>query len=162
MTRTATQAREPLLWRNGGKRKKMKKITKACGILVVLFLWVLLYVPPGFCEDIQLPRIAIDELKILLDQGSDITILDTQPKKLYDLGHIKGAVSFPVKFKPVWSDVENLSKSNPIVLYCDCGPGEADSEYMGLKLREFGFREVSVLAAPSIRGWIEKGYPVEK
>ena len=131
-------------------------------MLVVLFLPALLYVPPGFGQDIQIPRISIDELKTLLDQGAEIDILDTQPKPLYDLGHIKGAISLPYKEKLRWSDVEDLSGSNPVVIYCDCGPGEADSEDIALQLRKMDFLEVSVLAAPSIRGWISKGYPVEK
>ncbi|MFC1820911.1 rhodanese-like domain-containing protein [Thermodesulfobacteriota bacterium] len=113
-------------------------------------------------QDIQLPRISIDELKAMLDRKSEVLILDTQPEKLFQRGHIKGARSFPFKRQPDWSDAQKLPDDKPIVLYCDCGPGEADSNYMGLKLKEMGFLDVKVLAAPSIRGWIEKGYPVEQ
>ena len=60
------------------------------------------------------------------------------------------------------SDVDHLPDDKLIVLYCDCGPGEADSNIMGVKLKEMGFLNVKVLASPSIRGWIQKGYPVDK
>jgi rhodanese-related sulfurtransferase len=112
-------------------------------------------------QGIQLPRISIDELKVLLDEKADILILDTQPEKLYKLQHIKGARSFPFKIQPQWSDLEPFPDDKLIVLYCDCGPGEADSNHMGLKLKEMGFLEIKVLAHPSIRGWIERGYPIE-
>ena len=128
-----------------------------CGVFLLLMLG--LSTVSG--DSLQLPRISIDELKVLLDKKADILILDTQPEKLYKLGHIKGARSFPFKTQPQWSDVQQFPDDILIVLYCDCGPGEADSNLMGLKLREMGFPEIKVLASPAIRGWTEKGYPIE-
>ena len=96
-----------------------------------------------------------------MDNGQDIVILDTQPNKIYQLRHIKGAISFPWVRKIEPSAVEKLPRNRLIVLYCDCGPEEGDSNYMALQFKRLGFVQTKVLAYPSIGGWVEKGYPIE-
>ena len=88
-------------------------------------------------------------------------ILDTQPKAVFDKGHIKGAVSFPYKKRITPQDTAGLPHDRLIVAYCDCGPGEADSATMAAQLVELGFANVKVLADPSVRGWKKAGYPME-
>ena len=100
-----------------------------------------------------------------MDQGTDIFIVDTHPRALYEEKHIRGAVSIPWAMVGIaWEDVQKLprDKATPIVTYCDCGPGEWDSSEIAARLAEMGFTEVKVLADPALRGWMEKGYPVEK
>ncbi|MBN1848325.1 MAG: rhodanese-like domain-containing protein [Deltaproteobacteria bacterium] len=117
----------------------------------------------SFSADVQLPRITIEGLKNLMDNGADIVIIDTQPKKLYEMGgHIKGAVSLPWAKEIDYADVRKLPSDKPLILYCDCGPGEEASNNVGNQLMELGFKNVKILADPSIRGWKEKGYPIEK
>jgi len=110
----------------------------------------------------EIPRITIEELKQKMDDGDDILVLDAQPKAIYDKGHIKGALSLPWAAKLAQWDVRQISRDKMIIVYCDCGPGEADSSDLAAQLREMGFNNVKVLADPSIRGWIRAGYPVEK
>ncbi len=110
----------------------------------------------------NVPRITIDELKALIDSGARVAILDVRPKESYQLGHVKGATSFPWKAQLTIGDVETLPPGNPIVTYCDCGPGEHDSVSVAQQLIELGAEgEVKVLSHPSIEGWIEAGYPTE-
>ena len=140
----------------------MVKLSKTAWVL--LFLFVLM---PGFFDlshgkDIQLPRITIEELKNLIDSGADIVVIDTQVKLLYDHGHIKGAISLPVVKEIELEDVAHLPQDKLVVLYCDCGPGEGDSNNMGNQLTGIGFTNIKVLAHPSISGWKEKRYPIEK
>ena len=110
----------------------------------------------------DIPRISIDELKQEMDRGADIVILDTQPKAVYDKGHIKGAFSFPWSAEISEGSIRQFPRDKMIVIYCDCGPGEADSCDLAERLREMGVSSVKVLADPSIRGWMKAGYPVEK
>jgi len=110
----------------------------------------------------EIPRIAIEELKQKMDRGIDIVVLDAQPKTMYDKGHIKGALSFPWAAKLTRWDVRELPRDKMIIIYCDCGPGEADSSDLAAQLSEMGLSNVKVLADPSIRGWIKVGYPIEK
>lgn len=110
----------------------------------------------------QVPRISIEELKALMDGGANIAILDVRPRESYELGHIKGAVSFPWKPQLTFADVEMLPWGDLSVTYCDCGPGEADSADVALQLIGLDARmEFKVLAHPAIEGWIELGYPTE-
>jgi phage shock protein E len=110
----------------------------------------------------DIPRISIQELKAMMDNGKPVTIIDAQPKEVYKEGHIKGAISLPWKSQIPLEDVWNLPKDNPIVTYCDCGPGEADSADVASQLLQFGFENVRVLGDPSIKGWKKAGYPMDK
>jgi rhodanese-related sulfurtransferase len=117
---------------------------------------------PGGSTHKEIPRITVEELKQEMDRGADIVVLDAQPKTTYDKGHIKGALSFPWAAKLTHWDVRQLPRDKMIIIYCDCGPGEADSSDAAAQLSEMGFSNVKVLADPSIRGWIKAGYPIEK
>jgi rhodanese-related sulfurtransferase len=130
-------------------------------ILFPIFFLLLFASCSIFSQEFNIPRISIDELKSLLDSGTEVVILDTQPEKIYQKGHIKGALSFPFKMELDGSEALKLPREKLIVVYCDCGPGEADSNHMGIQLKELGFLDVKVLAAPSIKGWKEKNYPME-
>jgi hydroxyacylglutathione hydrolase len=110
----------------------------------------------------DVPRISIQELKAMLDNGTPVTIIDAQPESIYAEGHIKGAVSLPWKSQLDLEDVWSLPNDKPIVTYCDCGPGESDSADVAAQLIEMGFDDVKVLKDPAIHGWKEAGYPIEK
>jgi rhodanese-related sulfurtransferase len=112
----------------------------------------------------EVPRITQEELKALMDSGDRIVILDCQPRGAYEEGHIRGAVSMP--WRPQLDEEEvvdalALPWDVPIITYCDCGPGEADSADVALQLIRMGFLDVKVLIDPSIRGWMEAGYPID-
>jgi len=136
---------------------KLKRVVVPFSLSMVLFVMV------SVCESVQadVPRITIQELKEIMDKGTELTIIDTQPRAIYAMGHIKGAVSIPWKSQIVLEDVWSLASDVPIVTYCDCGPGEADSADMAAQLIRMGFDDVKTLKDPSIRGWKEAGYPVE-
>ena len=110
----------------------------------------------------DIPRITIQELKDMLDNGTPVTIIDAQPESIYAKGHIKGAISLPWKSQLDLEDVWTLPNDKTIVTYCDCGPGESDSADIAAQLIEMGFMDVKVLQDPAIRGWKEAGYPMEK
>ena len=114
----------------------------------------------GAKEDV--PRISIEELKKIMDSGTAVTIVDVQPKDVYAEGHIKGALSLPWKAQIALEDVWSLPEDKLIVVYCDCGPGEADSSDAAAQLIRFGYENVKVLRDPSIKGWRASGYPMEK
>lgn len=97
----------------------------------MLVVFALLAAPAGSSfAQIEIPRITIQELKGVLDEGTSVVILDTQPKVVYEKGHIKGALSFPWKTRITAQDTAGLPHNKLIVTYCDCGPGEADSTHM--------------------------------
>lgn len=136
-----------------------KKINWSLG-LGILALTVISHVVCAAHDD--LPRVRVEELKKMIDCSADIVVLDAQQKSIYDKGHIKGALSLPWIAELKDADVEKLPKTKLIIIYCDCGPGENDSADLAAQLIDLGFRDVKVLADPSIRGWKQAGYPIEK
>jgi rhodanese-related sulfurtransferase len=110
----------------------------------------------------EIPRISVADLKKMMDANQDVVVIDAQLKEIYDKGHIKGAVNLPWKMEITAIDARDLPKDKPIVVYCDCGPGETDSADEAAQLTGLGFPDVKVLADPSIRGWTKAGYPMEK
>jgi rhodanese-related sulfurtransferase len=139
------------------KERVMKRHNVVLALTLSLFLVIIAC--PATAQDV--PRITANQLKIMIDQGTSVLILDTQPKLIFDKGHIKGAVSFPWKSKITPQDVVGLPRNKPIVTYCSCGPGEGDSANLAEQLINLGFNNVQVLADPSIKGWKEAGYPME-
>jgi rhodanese-related sulfurtransferase len=107
----------------------------------------------------EMPRISLEDLKALLDSGAKVAVLDVRPRESYDMAHIEGAISFPWKAQMTMGDAELLPYNTPIVTYCDCGPGEADSASVAFQLMQLGIGDIKVLADPSIDGWIAAGYP---
>jgi rhodanese-related sulfurtransferase len=138
-------------------KRKVSIFFWAC---TVVFSFLIISVCYGADEDI--PRISIQDLKKMMDDGEEITVIDVQPVVIYNRGHIKGAVSIPWKTQLRLEDVWSLPSGVPIVTYCACGPGEADSYDFARQLTKMGYMDVKVLAHPAIQGWIEAGYPTEK
>jgi rhodanese-related sulfurtransferase len=133
----------------------------AVGTVVLLLVSALCLGALAFAASDEVARITIEELKKLMDNGVEVTVLDVQPKSAFDKGHIKGAVSIPWTPKLNRAQTGVLPRNKPIVVYCDCGPGETDSANIAERLLDFGFKDVKVLKDPSVRGWKEAGYPTE-
>lgn len=144
----------------------MKKIKSLNIVNLILFFSaaVLFLSFTSVCIAAQddIPRISIQELKKMMDQGDEVTIIDVQPKAIYDKGHIKGAVSIPWKSQLVLEDVWTLPGGVPIVTYCACGPAESDSLDIAKQLMKMGYTDVKVLKHPAIEGWKEAKYPLDK
>ena len=136
--------------------KKTKVFTLITVVCLVLIAAVYVSAQSGA------PRISIQELKSMMDNGTPVIIIDVQPKEIYDQGHIKGAISLPASSPIRLEDVWDLPSDRLIVTYCDCGPGEADSSDAATQLMRFGYDDVKVLADPSIKGWKDAKYPLEK
>jgi rhodanese-related sulfurtransferase len=110
----------------------------------------------AFAQEVQ--TIKPEELKKLIENKADIMVVDNQPKEVYDMEHILGAVNFPwaVHIKPPI----NLPRNKLLVLYCAC-THEEDSTDVANQLRIFGYNNIKVLEGGWLR-WQELGYPIEK
>lgn len=131
-------------------------------IMLLMTLFSLFFAATCFSEGDEIPRLAIEDLKKMVDDKVEVTIIDVQPLNIYEKGHIKGAISIPWKSQLALEDVWVIPSGIPIVTYCACGPGEADSNDFAKQLMKMGYNDVKVLKHPAIQGWIEAGYPVEK
>ena len=64
----------------------------------------------------EVPRVTVEELKERMDNGELIVVGDTRVQIVYDLKHIPGAISIPVR--QVEAHLNELPQDQDIILYC--------------------------------------------
>ena len=104
--------------------------------------------------------ISIDQVKKMMDEGDkSFVLVDNQPAMAYEEEHIPGAINFP--FVSQITPPVNLPRNKTLILYCPCGPDDADAVSMAKKLRMFGYFRVKIMHG-GWYGWQDKGYPTTK
>jgi sulfur-carrier protein adenylyltransferase/sulfurtransferase len=143
---------------------KIKSGQKIANVALFIFIAIFLFSPAtsSYGADDEIPRLTLEELKKMIDEKVEVTIIDVQPLNIYEKGHIKGAISIPWKSQLALEDVWAIPSGIPIVTYCACGPSESDSNDFAKQLMKMGYNDVKVLKHPAIQGWLKAGYPVEK
>ena len=124
-------------------------------LIFVLFIWM-----TGYAVAHEFEPISPEGLKKLIEsRDKTVVIVDTQPKGVYDVGHIKGAINFP------WAmDIKSpdkLPKDKTLVLYCDCTHEEDSIDTATQLMTKFGYTNVKVLEGGWSK-WQSLGYPTEK
>jgi rhodanese-related sulfurtransferase len=99
----------------------------------------------------------VDDLKLAMDEGSRMVIIDARPVSDWVAGHIRGALPFP------FFDVGNFAVRLPrdgtwIIAYCGC-PHALSTEAVEA-LRALGFASTAVLDE-GVFVWQERGYPMD-
>lgn len=107
----------------------------------------------------NVPRITVEELKKLMDDGADIVVVDTLYPYWYKRGHIKGAINFP------WAETIKeptiLPRNKLLALYCDCECEETSADVGEQLIKDWGYTNVKVLKGGWVQ-WVKLGYPTEK
>jgi rhodanese-related sulfurtransferase/thiol-disulfide isomerase/thioredoxin len=104
------------------------------------------------------PRITVEDLKKMMDEGATVVIVDTNEEINYKLKHIKGAIHFP--WAKVIGDPGPLPKDRLLVLYCGCIGEEASDNVAQQLMNPWGYKNIKVLDGGLMR-WVKLGYPVE-
>ena len=97
-------------------------------ILLVLF-WI---VQPPKVEVLEKPK-----YQALVEKG--YTIIDVRTPEEYAEGHIQGALNINVKSESFVTEIENLSKSDTLLVYCRSG---RRSLYAAQVMVSFGFQKI--------------------
>ncbi len=110
---------------------------------------------PAAPPDSPVNYVKVDEVKGLLDRGTDLDIIDVRTAPGFDELHIHGARSMPFRALP--QRLAEVPKDRPVVFYCACphalSVGASPIAY------ERGYRNQRVLDE-GLPGWVQKGYPV--
>lgn len=64
----------------------------------------------------DVPRISLQDLRRLLDQGANVTLVDARSADEYAAGHIPGSLTIP--YAEIEVRYRELSVTSQIVLYC--------------------------------------------
>ena len=90
-------------------------------------------------------RITPEQAKEMM-QSPDCIVFDVRPqKKMYDSGHIKGAIFYPADtVDELTASTMIPDKDTPVILYCRSG---ANAERSAKKLMGYGYEKVYDLGA---------------
>ena len=125
---------------------------------VLAALGALLTVAPAAAD--HPPTVAVltidaEWLKILIDKGGHLVVVDMRPPAAFTAGHIPGARSISLD-EPV-DRLGELPRDRVIVLYCDCPVDEITPAFGALRF--LGYPHVHVLHG-GLAAWTARGYPI--
>jgi rhodanese-related sulfurtransferase len=164
----------------GGARRDTMRHAFYLFVVISIVSTGTLTIPVLSLSAAEVQQIKPEELKKLIESNDPtILVVDNQPKGVYDLGHIKGAVNFP------WAiDIKspgNLPRDKTLVLYCDCAhaedsldataqltnkvescaPGDDSTDVAQQLMEKFGYKNSRVLEGGWSK-WQQLGYPIDK
>ncbi|MEE2789850.1 MAG: c-type cytochrome [Myxococcota bacterium] len=114
--------------------------------------------PEGLAPDFALRDdrfVPADQVKLAMDQGRRMVLLDTRLHGDYLMGHITGAVSMP--FVELENFLDQLPRDTWIINYCGCPHAISGRAFDAQQ--EAGFTQIAVLDE-GYYVWAERQYPV--
>ncbi len=111
-----------------------------------------------FLRELVIARITPEDLKLRLDAGEDIMIMDVRHALDFETDPqiIPNAVRVPSE---LLDSHPKVPSGREVVVYCSC-PNEASSAQIALRLRQRGITRVRPLAG-GLNAWRDHGYPME-
>lgn len=97
------------------------------------------------------------DLKVAMDSGESVIVIDARASSAFELGHIPGALNIPHRQMSSESTVQ-LNKASLVVTYCD-GIGCNASTKGALAMSKLGFRVKELMGG--LDWWKRDGHPVE-
>lgn len=134
-------------------------LTKMKRFLLPVFLFGLALAAVS-CGKPTSKKISIPEAEALMQQkGDKLQIVDLRtPPEVAASGIIAGAKVFDISGADFTSQIKQLDKSSPVLLYCAAGSRSATAAEM---LHEQGFCEIYDLSA-GMKGWTAAGKPTSR
>ena len=108
----------------------------------------------GF-ETASIKQIPVDELRHILDEQTDIQLIDVRRQGEYSGGHAPSAVNVPLP--ELVKHVSELDPNRPIAIICASGYRSSAATSM---LSAKGFHEISNVVGGT-NAWVSAGYPTE-
>lgn len=106
----------------------------------------------------NLPRISIDELKVLMEKKS-VLVIDVRDPSSFEAGHVPGAINIDYVNMPERAR-DYVKETRTIVTYCAC-TNETTAARAAVDLTQAGITNVKALAG-GWNDWIRRGEPIEK
>jgi sulfur-carrier protein adenylyltransferase/sulfurtransferase len=103
----------------------------------------------------QLKEVDADAASSLLDQNSDLHLIDVREKNEWDEGHIPGAKHVPRGYLELRIENAVPDKTKPVLLYC---AGGVRSALAAKTLREMGYTDIAHLEG-GFTSWKDAGLP---
>jgi rhodanese-related sulfurtransferase len=129
---------------------------------LVLALAAILFGPAAVGAD-HLPAVQVldaDQLKVWIDQGNKMLLVDSRVASEYNEGHIPTAISIPAPVMDQYRAKLPSDDNYPLVFYCNGWPECKKSHDASSQAVEWGYRQVYWFR-DGIPVWEAKGYPLE-
>ena len=86
------------------------------GVAALVILTIAWFLQPSQVMAADPERVTIEQLKSMLDNKSDVIVVDTRSQNSYEAGHIPGALSmdYPAEIR---AGIENLPRMKTIIFY---------------------------------------------
>ena len=119
--------------------------------------------PPRFLKIVEdakrrVRETNVAEVKSRLDGGEKLVLVDVREDREFDVDHLPGAVHMGKGIIERDMEARYPNLETPLVLYCG---GGFRSALAADNLQKMGYTNVISMDG-GIRGWREKGYPLEK
>jgi rhodanese-related sulfurtransferase len=110
----------------------------------------------GHSAEDSIDTIPAERLKLLMDAGESIVLVDLRPAQEFRRDRLPGARSIPLtEFARRFKEVPQTGR---VVLYCACELFQVAER--ALLLEAQGYKNVFVMAE-GYPGWLKRGYPLE-
>jgi membrane protein DedA with SNARE-associated domain/rhodanese-related sulfurtransferase len=112
-----------------------------------------------FLSELEIPRIGVDELHALIEQGRDPLVIDVRSdaSTQVDAQRIPGAIS--VHLRDIHAKAAEIAPGREVVLYCNC-PNEVSAARAAGVLAAQGLLRARPLAG-GLDAWVASGRPTE-
>jgi len=119
--------------------------------------------PPRFLKIVEdaksrVRETNVDQVKSRLDRGDKIVLIDVREDREFDADHLPGAVHLGKGIIERDVEAKYPDLQAELILYCG---GGFRSALAADNLQKMGYSNVISMDG-GIRGWREKGYPLEK
>jgi rhodanese-related sulfurtransferase len=119
--------------------------------------------PPRFLKIVEdaksrVRETNVDEVKSRLDRGDKLALIDVREDREFDADHLPGAVHLGKGIIERDVEAKYPDLQAELILYCG---GGFRSALAADNLQKMGYSNVISMDG-GIRGWREKGYPLEK
>ena len=119
--------------------------------------------PPRFLKIVEdaksrVRETNVDEVKSRLDRGDKLVLIDVREDREFDADHLPGAVHLGKGIIERDVEAKYPDLQTELILYCG---GGFRSALAADNLQKMGYSNVISMDG-GIRGWREKGYPLEK
>jgi rhodanese-related sulfurtransferase len=119
--------------------------------------------PPRFLKIVEdaksrVRETNVDEVKSRLDRGDKLALIDVREDREFDADHLPGAVHLGKGIIERDVEAKYPDLQTELILYCG---GGFRSALAADNLQKMGYSNVISMDG-GIRGWREKGYPLEK
>lgn len=133
----------------------MKKIIKIWLLVVVVVATLSILSCESQGKETSFNSISVNEAFVLLQDNTDIQLVDVRTAEEYERVHIEGATLISISSLP--GMIDSLNRASPILVYCAVG---GRSYVAGKYLQSEGFSMVYNMSG-GIKEWYEKRFPVK-